>query len=490
MQGILSIDQGTTSTRAIVFNKQGDIICSAQKEHAQIYPQSSYVEHDAEEIFQNTLHVLKNALHSAQQEGIEVLSIGITNQRETIVCFEKTSGKPLHHALVWQDGRTASYCKSLAEKHGIEIQNKTGLPVNPYFSASKLKWLLENVSTIQEAHKQNNLLCGTMECYLLYRLTGGQSHKSDITNACRTQLFNIHTTKWDNDLLELYGIPSSILPQVTSNSEDFGMLDVEGLPPLPIQGMIGDQQAALFGQTCFNKGDMKSTYGTGCFAMLNTGSDIQKSENGLLSTVAYQVGHKTHYALEGSIFIAGAVVQWLRDQLGLITHAKETEELASQSTDDDRLYFVPAFTGLGAPYWQSQVKASISGMTLSTNKADIVRAALEGVCYQTYDLIQAFQADSGVTTHTLKVDGGMVANNFMLQRMADLLSVDIQRPQMIETTALGAAYMAGLQYGFYKSLEDIERNWQLDTTFTPQMTEHKRHQKLTGWQKSLERSCN
>lgn len=489
MQGILSLDQGTTSTRAIVFNKQGDILCSAQKEHQQIYPQSGFVEHDAEEIFQNTLYVLESAVRQAKDLSIDILSLGITNQRETIVCFSKASGKPLHKALVWQDVRTSKFCKQLNKTNGIEVQNKTGLPVNPYFSASKLKWLLENVPEIQKALKDDDLLCGTMECYLLYRLSNLTSHKSDITNACRTQLYNIHKKMWDTDLLELYNVPASILPEVTSNSENFGVVDIETLPALPIQGMIGDQQAALFGQTCFYEGGMKSTYGTGCFAMLNTGPKAKRSEQGLLTTIGYQLQNNVYYALEGSIFIAGAVIQWLRDQLNLIETAQETEALAKESKDEDDVYFIPAFTGLGAPYWESQAKASITGMTLSTTKADIVRAALEGVCFETNDLIHAFEVDSKTQLTTLKVDGGMVANNFMLERMADILNINIERPSMIETTALGATYMAGLQCGFYKNLEDIKQNWQLDKKFTPNMQADRRNKKKNGWQKVIQKHC-
>ena len=489
MQGILSLDQGTTSTRAIVFNKKGEILCSAQKEHKQIYPHSGFVEHDAEEIFINTLHVLESALKEAEKLSIEVLSLGITNQRETIVCFRKSSGKPLHNALVWQDVRTSTFCQKLHKTHGIEIQNKTGLPVNPYFSASKLKWLLENVKEVQTALDEDDLLCGTMECYLLYRLSNLQAHKSDITNACRTQLYNIHKRTWDNDLLELYNIPAHILPTVTANSEDFGMVDINTLPPLPIQGMIGDQQAALFGQACFHEGNIKSTYGTGCFAMLNTGHKPKRSEQGLLTTIGYQLGDNVYYALEGSIFIAGAVIQWLRDRLQLIETALETEVLARSSEDKDDVYFVPAFTGLGAPYWESNAKASITGMTLSTTKADIVRAALEGVCFETNDLVKAFETDSHTKLNTLKVDGGMVANNFMLERMADILNINIERPSMIETTALGAAYMAGLKFGFYKNLKDIETNWQLDQNFTPSMDIHTQTKKKVGWQKAIQKHC-
>ncbi|MEC8467253.1 MAG: glycerol kinase GlpK [Pseudomonadota bacterium] len=488
MHAILAIDQGTTSTRVIVFSKTGDILCQHQKEHRQIYPQSGWVEHDAEEIFNNTVSLLKAALQDAQLQGIHIKSIGITNQRETIVCFDKQTGAPLHNALVWQDTRTEQACQKLHRKHGIEIQQKTGLPVNPYFSASKLKWLMENVQAVQTAKSEKRLLCGTMECYLLYRLTGGQSHKSDVTNACRTQLLNIHTLKWDPELLELFKIPSAILPQVTSNSEEFGHLNIAKLPPLPIYGMIGDQQAALFGQACFKQGYIKSTYGTGCFAMLNTGQNVTTSENGLLTTVGYQVNNQTCYALEGSVFIAGAVVQWLRDQLGLIHHAKETEALAKESLDADDLCFIPAFTGLGAPHWQSAVKASISGMTLSTTKADLVRAALDGVCLQTYDLISAFEEDAKTKVEKLKVDGGMTHNSWFSQRLADLVNITVEKPKMVETTALGAAYMAGLKCGLYQSLDDIERNNQVEQTLTPQMTTSQLFKKYSLWQKSLEKA--
>lgn len=488
MQGILSIDQGTTSTRAIVFNKQGDILCISQKEHAQIYPQSGWVEHDAEEIWQNALSVIKAVMKEAGKQQINIISIGITNQRETILCWDKQTGQPLHNALVWQDGRTAEFCQTLNQEHGIEIHRKTGLPLNPYFSASKLKWLLENSKSIQQALSVDNLLCGTMESYLLYRLTAHQAHKSDITNACRTQLFNIHTQQWDEDLLDLFNVPAHILPTVTSNSEYFGETTLFG-EPISIHGMIGDQQAAFFGQTCFEAGQMKSTYGTGCFAMMNTGQDAKSSAYGLLTTVGYQLNHQTSYALEGSIFIAGAAIQWLRDSLGLIQQASETEQLAIKSVDQDDVYVLPAFTGLGAPYWQSHVKASISGMTLSTKKEDIVRATLEGICFQTHDLIKAFEADGNLTITSLKVDGGMVANTFLLQRMSDLLNINIHRPHMVETTALGAAYMAGLSCGVYQDLDNIKQNWQLDKTFEPEMPVHKRTTKLDGWAKLIENSC-
>ncbi|MFT7433367.1 MAG: glycerol kinase [Alphaproteobacteria bacterium] len=489
MQGILSIDQGTTSTRAIIFSKNGKVLAKCQKEHKQHYSAPDHVEHDADEIWQNTKQVTCNVIQQAQEQNINLLTLGITNQRETIVCWDKNTGEPLHNAIVWQDKRTAHTCEQLKAISGDIVQQKTGLPLDPYFSASKLAWLLENVEAIKQAKADNRLLCGTVDSFLLYKLTDGKVHKTDITNACRTLLFNIHEKCWDVELLDIFNIPPNILPEVCSNSEHFGDV-AKGIFPieLPIHSLIGDQQAATVGQGCFSKGTLKSTYGTGCFAMMNIGKEVKVSDHGLLTTICYQVGHDVTYALEGSIFVAGSAVQWLRDSLGLIKTAAETEVCAKRASDNDNVYFVPAFAGLGAPYWHSSAKGLITGMTFDTDKNIIIRATLDAVCYQTYDLIKAMENDCGIQIQTLKVDGGMTENNWLCTRMADILDCIVLRPKIAETTALGAAYMAGLGCGLYNNFDDIEENWQLDKVFKSTMKADVRKQKLIGWASAIKTS--
>lgn len=482
-QTLLAIDQGTTSSRAIIFMPNGDIAFSHQIEHQQIYPEHGWVEHDPNEIWQNTKTVCEHVITEAQKEGLSPVSIGITNQRETIVAWDKKTGETLYNALVWQDQRTTKKCAEIEAKHGQIITQKTGLPVSAYFSASKMQWLLENVPAIAQAAKEERLAFGTIDSFLLWKLTEEKVHRTDITNACRTLLFNIHTKEWDAALLEIFSIPLHCLPNVKPNAFDFG--EATALPlKLPIQGIAGDQQAATIGQTCFEEGMIKSTYGTGCFMMLNTGPKIVPSTHGLLSTVLYQIGDETNYALEGSIFVAGAAVQWLRDQLKVIDNASEMEAVAEKCSDDDTVYFVPAFAGLGAPYWNADARGAIVGMTLDTNRDTLIRATLDAMAYQTHDLLQAISADAGKVS-SIRVDGGMVVNNWLLQRMADLLNVDIDRPQIIETTALGAAYLAGLQHGIYDSLEGIQKQWQKEKQFKPNMEDKIRQKKLRGWEKAV-----
>ena len=388
----------------------------------------------------------------------------------------------MHNAIVWQDKRTSIKCHELNLIHGEQVKQKTGLPLDPYFSASKMQWLLENVNKVKTAAENNVLAFGTIDSFLLWKLTGGKVHATDITNASRTLLFNIYNCTWDKDLLEIFNIPESSLPKVLPNTSDFGVTSIKELPKdIPINSMIGDQQSASIGQVCFKKGMLKSTYGTGCFAMLNTGTEPVTSTNGLITTIAYQTDGKPYYALEGSIFIAGSAIQWLRDKLNLITSSSEVEALASSTHDSDDVYFIPAFAGLGAPYWKPTIKASIIGMTLDTSKATIVRAALDAVVFQTNDLIKAMESDINEPIKELRVDGGMVVNNWLLQRLSDILNINIKRPLVIETTALGAAYLAGLQYGFYNSLEDIEQNWQVEKEASPKMSNDTRNNKIAGW---------
>jgi glycerol kinase len=478
---VLAIDQGTTSTRAIIFDEKGKRVATHQLEHRQIYPNHSWVEHDPAEIWQNTLETCHKVIELA---GSKPETIGITNQRETIVAWDKKSGETLHNAIVWQDKRTVEICQKLKQQHGKTITEKTGLPVDAYFSASKMQWLLENVDAVKAANENSTLALGTIDSFLLWKLTNGKTHATDITNASRTMLFNIHTCEWDKELLEIFGIPLDTLPEVHPNTADFGNSCIENIP---VQAMVGDQQGASIGQACTAKGMLKSTYGTGCFAMLNTGTEPVTSQNGLLTTIAYQTtGGKVHYALEGSIFIAGAVVQWLRDRLELIHTAEETEALAKSANDDDGVYFVPAFAGLGAPYWNADVKAAISGMTLDTDKSVLVRATLDAVAFQTADLMQAMYADTGETIQSLRIDGGMLANHWLMQRLADILGISVECPEVIETTALGAAYLAGLQSGIYSSLEEVQQNWQPAHSFTANMSAEKRKAKLAGWQQAVQ----
>ncbi|MCX4028648.1 glycerol kinase GlpK [Endozoicomonas sp. SM1973] len=485
---ILAIDQGTTSSRAIIFNEKGLPLWQAQQEFKQYYPDDGWVEHDPEEIWVTTLQVCQQVMQKGKLRSTDIAAIGITNQRETTVVWDRETGKPIYNAIVWQDRRTASYCKKLkqAGKEAL-INQKTGLLIDPYFSASKLNWLLDNVPDARENAEAGKLLFGTIDTFLLWRLTGGKSHKTDATNASRTQLFNIHTQQWDEELLKLHNVPVTLMPEVMDCSAEFGVTERTLFGgEIPILSMAGDQQAALVGQACFKPGMVKSTYGTGCFVIMNTGEQVIQSENRLLTTIGYRLNGQVNYAIEGSIFIAGAAMQWLRDGLRLIPHANVTEALAQVAKKTHGVYMVPAFTGLGAPYWDPHARGAILGLTRDTGVAEIVAAALQSVCYQTKDLMNAMAAD-GVEPTTLRVDGGMVVNNWMVQFLADILGVTVERPQVTETTALGVAYLAGLHKGIYPSIEDIAECWHSEQQFEVSMEQVQREKLYRGWQDAVER---
>ena len=487
---ILAIDQGTTSTRAIAFDLQGNIVHSAQQEFRQYYPHDGWVEHSPEEIWKTTQKVCRQV----RQETVtfnsgKLIAIGITNQRETTVVWDTTTGKPIYNAIVWQDRRTADYCQELKSKnHEPMITEKTGLLLDPYFSATKLAWILDNVSGARSKAEKGQLKFGTTDSYLIWQLTKGAVHATDATNASRTMLFNIHTHQWDNELLKLFNIPDSLLPDVRNSADDFGMASNQLIGQnLPITGVAGDQQAASIGQLCIKAGMTKSTYGTGCFMLMNTGDKPIDSKHKLLSTIAYRLKGKTSYALEGSIFNAGTAIQWLRDELKVIKHANQSEEIAKGLDSNHGIYMVPAFTGLGAPHWDPDARGAIMGLTRDSNRDHLVRAALESVCYQTSDLIDAMKKDSNVDYQVVRVDGGMVANDWLLQFLSDILSVDIERPKVIETTALGAAILAGLGAGLFESLDDAATAWQLDKSFSPQMENEQRIQLTDGWHNAINR---
>ena len=485
---ILAIDQGTTSSRAIMFNEASEILAVAQQEFPQHFPQDGWVEHDPEDIWSSTLAVTRQAIAEAGIDAAQVTAIGITNQRETTVIWDRVTGEPIHNAIVWQDRRTADYCES-QRAAGLEtlVTAKTGLLLDPYFSATKVKWLLDNVAGARARAERGELAFGTIDSFLLWRLTGGQSHKTDATNASRTMLFNIHDQTWDAELLAELDIPAALLPQVEDSAADFGMAQASLFgAAIPIAGMAGDQQAALIGQCCFEDGMTKSTYGTGCFVIMNTGSLAVKSTSKLLTTVAYRLNGQVTYGLEGSIFIAGAAVQWLRDGLGLIKHAAETEAIATAHPDARGVYLVPAFTGLGAPYWDASARGAILGLTRDTGIADIVTATLQSVCYQTRDLMDAMAGD-GVKPTALRVDGGMVANDWIAQCLADLVPIPVVRPRVTETTALGAAYLAGLQSGVFASTSVLAEQWRQEQEFLPQMPEAQSMALYEGWQAAVAR---
>lgn len=487
-QYILSIDQGTTSSRAILFTLDGTIHASSQQEFPQHFPASGWVEHDPEDIWRTVSEACTDVMDRGCGETDEVVAVGITNQRETTVLWDRATGEAVYPAIVWQDRRTADWCETL-KKQSLEpsVNSKTGLLIDPYFSATKIRWVLDNVPGARSRAEKGELAFGTIDSFLLWRLTGGKVHRTDATNASRTMLFNIHKQEWDPELLELFGIPESLLPEVMDSAADFGQIVGNGrLDGASVMGMAGDQQAALFGQTCFETGMAKSTYGTGCFLMLNTGSKALTSEHRLLTTVAYRLKGKPVYALEGSIFIAGAAIQWLRDGLRLIQDACETEPLAEGTPVDHGVYLVPAFTGLGAPYWDPNARGAIFGLTRDTGIKEIVTAGLQSVCYQTKDLQKAMEKD-GLRPVTLRVDGGMVANNWVLQFLADILGARVDRPALVETTALGAAYLAGLQAGIYRSLEDLSTMWRCDRSFEPVMTKTQRDSLYEGWIKAITR---
>ena len=485
-QYILSIDQGTTSSRAMLFDENGHAAFTAQQEFTQFFPRDGWVEHNPEEIWTKTLGVVQEALEHASLAGRQIAAIGITNQRETTVVWDRSSGEPIYNAIVWQDRRTAEFCEELrAQGHEASVTAKTGLLLDPYFSGTKVNWILENVRGARARAEKGELAFGTIDSFLIWRLTGGKSHATDATNASRTLMFNIHEQCWDSELLELLSIPDSLLPEVLDCAADFGttskdLLDAE----IPIAGVAGDQQAALIGQACFEPGMIKSTYGTGCFMMLNTGEQALSSSNKLLTTVGYRLAGKTTYALEGSIFVAGAAVQWLRDGLGIIDSAEQTEAMAASLESNHGVYLVPAFTGLGAPHWDPDARGAIFGITRDTGPAQMVRATLESVCYQTFDLLEAKRRD-GLTPTRLRVDGGMVQNNWLCQFLSNLLNIIVERPAQTETTALGAAYLAGLQVGIFSSLEDIARRWQADREFDPSMQNSARNLLLADWHEAV-----
>jgi glycerol kinase len=485
---ILAIDQGTTSTRAIVFDERARPVASAQEELKQIYPAPGWVEHDPEEIWRATVSVCRDALAKAKLDASDIAGIGITNQRETVVVWERETGKPIHNAIVWQDRRTAEVCARFREA-GLEpeVNERTGLLLDPYFSATKIAWILDNVAGARDAAEAGKLAVGTIESFLLWRLTGGTAHRSDATNASRTMVYNIRHQRWDLDLLRAIGVPHALLPEVDDNAFEFGTTtpDLFGAP-LPILGMAGDQQAATVGQACLRPGMIKSTYGTGCFALLNTGGTLVRSKNRLLTTIAYRIDGKATYALEGSIFVAGAAVQWLRDGLKLIAKSSEVEALAEGARPDSGVYMVPAFVGLGAPYWDADARGALLGLTRDTGPAEIARATLDSVCYQTRDLIEAMKAD-GAEVGSVRVDGGMVVNDALMQRLADTVGVAVERPTVTETTALGAAFLAGFKAGLFPSLDSIGESWALDRAFAPGEDLASRDRRYTGWRAAVER---
>ncbi len=486
MNYLLAIDQGTTSSRAILFSENGDPVGVAQKEFPQHFPEDGWVEHDPEDIWNTTLNTCKEVLEAVSPE--DVIGIGITNQRETTIVWEKSSGKPIYNAIVWQDRRTADYCEEL-QVEGLEpwVTEKTGLLLDPYFSSTKLKWILDHVPDARERARAGELLFGTVDTFLLWRLTGGASHKTDATNASRTMLFNIHDQEWDDEILARMSIPENMLPEVEDCSAVFGHTDVDLLgASIPILGIAGDQQAALIGQGCFEEGMIKSTYGTGCFVIVNTGPNAIESKNKLLTTIAYRLDGEVTYGLEGSIFIAGAAVQWLRDGLKLVENAAETEAIAASHPVSHGVYLVPAFTGLGAPHWDPNARGAIFGLTRDTGIGDLVTATLQSVCFQTQDLFSAMQHDGAVPT-ILRVDGGMVENNWVTQHLSDVLQIPVDRPQVIETTALGVAYLAGLKAGVFKDIHEVADQWRLEKRFEPEMDPAEAHALYHGWQNAVSR---
>lgn len=484
---ILALDQGTTSSRSLIFNKQGNIISQAQKEFKQIFPQPGWVEHDANEIWSTQFGTMAEAIAKAHITMKQIAGIGITNQRETTVVWDKSTGQPIYHAIVWQDRRTAKYCDELkAAGHAEMIREKTGLIIDAYFSATKLKWILDNVPGAKEKAKKNELAFGTIDSWLVWKLTNGEVHVTDVSNASRTMLYNIHTLEWDQQLLDLFEIPASVLPEVKPSSKIFGVTgNIIPDSQVPIGGIAGDQQAALFGQMCTQPGMVKNTYGTGCFMLMNTGEKAISSKNNLLTTIAWQIDGKTDYALEGSVFIAGAVVQWLRDELKIIRSSAEVEELSKQVVDSAGVYLVPAFAGLGAPHWNQHARGSIFGLTRGSSNAHIARAALDSIAYQTLDVLKAMEADANIKIAELRVDGGATINNQLMQFQSDLLDCKVIRPEITETTALGAAYLAGLAVGYWKNIDEIQQQWQVNKIFSPVMDQQKRNELVSGWRRAV-----
>ncbi|MFT5398955.1 MAG: glycerol kinase [Gammaproteobacteria bacterium] len=490
---ILAIDQGTTSSRAMLFDQNYRVASLAQQEFSQHYPNSGWVEHDPEEIWQTTIESCRKSLAELDLSAGDIAAIGITNQRETTVVWDRNTGKAIYPAIVWQDRRTSEYCKNLKQQ-GLEadVTEKTGLLLDPYFSATKLAWILDHVDGARAAAGRGELAFGTIDCFLLWRLTAGAVHATDATNASRTMLFDIRNNRWSEELLELFNIPASLLPEVKNCADDFGQTDAQLFDGrIKICGIAGDQQAATIGQACFQPGMMKSTYGTGCFALLNTGSKMVTSSNRLLTTIAYRLDNQISYALEGSIFVAGAGVQWLRDELAIIDSAEESGDLAAASDEDQSVYLVPAFVGLGAPYWDADCRAALYGMSRGTGRAEIVRATLESVCFQTGDLLEAMRQDWPSENQTiLRVDGGMANSDWTMQRLADLVNAEVDRPEIVETTALGAAWLAGYGCGFYDGIEGFSQNWALDQRFTPTMDNKTRKRKIEGWKDAVRRTLS
>lgn len=484
---IMALDAGTTSNRCILFNQKGEICSVAQKEFTQIYPQPGWVEHDANEIWETQLMVCKLAMSKIGAKAADIAAIGITNQRETTVVWNKLTGKPVFNAIVWQCRRTSEYCDSLKAKGLVDkIREKTGLVIDAYFSGTKIHWILENVPGVRALAEKGDVIFGNVDTWLMWNLSGGKIHKTDYSNASRTMLFNIKEAKWDDEILEELNIPKAMLPEACPSSGVFGYTDpVIFGGEIPIAGAAGDQQAALFGQACFNPGEAKNTYGTGCFTLMNIGTNIKYSNNGLVTTIAWGLDGKVEYALEGSVFVAGAAIQWLRDEVRLVEESPDSEFFATKVKDTNGCYVVPAFTGLGAPYWDQYARGCIVGLTRGVNRNHIIRATVESLAYQSADLLFAMEKDSGLQLEALKVDGGACKNNFMMQFQADIINAKVLRPKCVETTAMGAAYLAGLAVGYWASKEDVINNWAIDRTFEPSMAEHERQELLDGWHKAV-----
>ncbi len=487
---VMALDAGTTSNRCILFDREGTIRSMAQKEFTQIFPQPGWVEHDANEIWATQLGVAVEAMGKVGAKAGDIAAIGITNQRETTIVWDRVTGEPVYNAIVWQCRRTSRFCDELKERGLTDwLRERTGLVIDAYFSATKLKWILDNVPNARKRAERGELLFGTVETWLIWKLTGGRVHVTDYSNAARTMLFNINTLTWDQEILDLLDIPASLLPTPVPSSQIYGETDPSFFGrPIPIAGAAGDQQAALFGQTCFEPGQAKNTYGTGCFLLMNTGERPVFSQNGLVTTIAWGLDGKVDYALEGSIFVAGAAIQWLRDELRLIDSAADSEYLAGKVPDTNGCYVVPAFTGLGAPHWDQYARGAIVGLTRGVNKNHIIRATLASIAYQTYDVIAAMEADSGIRLYNLKVDGGASANNLLMQMQSDIIQSTVSRPKCVETTALGAAYLAGLAVGYWSSREDVVRNWAIDRTFTPSIPSAARDEMVRGWERAVQRS--
>jgi len=487
---ILALDQGTTSSRSMVFDKHGNIVSVAQKEFKQIFPQPGWVEHDAEEIWSTQFGTLAEAVAKAGIKMKQIVGIGITNQRETTVVWDRSTGKPICNSIVWQDRRTATFCDELkAANMGDIIKQKTGLVIDAYFSASKLKWILDHVPGAREKGENGELAFGTIDSWLVWKLTDGGVHATDVSNASRTMLLNIHTGEWDDELLNIFSVPRSMLPEVKASSKIFGVTgNIVPDSHIPIAGIAGDQQAALFGQMCTQPGMVKNTYGTGCFMLMNTGTKAIASKNNLLTTIAWKIDDRIEYALEGSVFIAGAVVQWLRDGLKIIRRSEDVEELSAKAADSGGVYLVPAFAGLGAPHWNQHARGTLFGLTRGSSNANIARAALDSIAYQTYDVLKAMEADAGIDIKELRVDGGATVNNALMQFQCDILHCKVVRPRITETTALGAAYLAGLAVGYWKNIEEIQKHWQIDKTFSPKMETGKANELLGGWQRAVKAS--